>query len=84
MKLRTEMVGPDSTSEGPYPAARIDDDGQDYLHDAAAAHALMREIANLREVARKRGSSSGQLALNLLDVMERSADERMAEWGYNE
>jgi hypothetical protein len=77
------MVGPDSTSEGPYPAARIDD-GQDYLHDAAAAHALMREIANLREVARKRGSSSGQLALNLLDVMERSADERMAEWGYNE
>lgn len=83
MKLRTEMVGPDSTSEGPYPAARVSDDGQDYLHDAAAAHALMREIANLREVARKRGSSSGQLALNLLDVMERNADKIMAEWGFD-
>lgn len=83
MKLRTEMTGPDSTSEGPYPATRVDDDGQDYLHDAAAAHALMREIANMRDAAHETGSSSGRLVLNLLDTMERRVDELMAEWGFD-
>lgn len=77
MKLRTEMVGPDSTSEGPYPAARIDDDGQDYLHDAAAAHALMwamREMANIPPCCDP---------YEVPAMITERADELMREWGFD-
>jgi len=65
------MVGPDSTSEHPYPAACVDDDGQDYLHDAAAAHALMRAIAS------HCGHNTDWL------VLER-ADHLMRQWGFTD
>jgi hypothetical protein len=75
MKLRTEMTGPDSTSEGPYPAARVDDDGQDYLHDAAAAHALMRAVNHV--------DSPYQGLTHQAQWILRRADELMAEWGFD-
>lgn len=79
MKLMTEIRDGQCVSSQGWPMNKE----SEVTHDAAAAHALMREIANLREVSRKRGSGSGQLALNLLDVMERNADELMAEWGFD-
>lgn len=79
MKLRTEMVGPDSTSEGPYPAARIDDDGQDYLHDAAAAHALRRAARQYEQDF----PFSPAVAQDVIQWIEKRADELMAEWGFD-
>lgn len=81
MKLRTEMVGPDSTSEGPYPAARVSDDGQDYLHDAAAAHALMQSIQNRMD--RSMDNQDARDKVKLVGVLH-YADELMREWGFGE
>lgn len=74
MKLRTEIVGPDSTSAHPYPAARVDDDdGQDYLHDAAAAHALIQAMHDINTAR----------SLPAIRVI-RQADELMRQWGFTD
>ncbi|MDR3446659.1 nucleoside triphosphate pyrophosphohydrolase family protein [Dyella sp.] len=75
MELRTEMVGPDSTSSSPYAAARQDDDGQDYLHDAAAAHALLQALDD---------AGNGKLGRSFTPyTVVIRADELMALWqGY--
>ena len=67
MKLGTEMVAPDSTSANWYPSSR--DDGQSYLHDAAAAHALMQAI-------------SEQLGSDERGPLLDRADEIMSAWGF--
>ena len=74
MKLRTEMVAPDSTNAGPYPAARSDDDGQDYLHDAAAAHALKQAIDTL--------SSRGPF-VEPSDWVYAESERLLREWGFD-
>jgi len=51
-------------------------------HDAAAAHALMQEIANLREASEHTPSSAGRLTLNLLSALDRRAGELMRQWGF--
>ena len=80
MKLRTEMVGPDSTSEGPYPAARVSDDGHDYLHDAAAAHALMRA----QDEFWKQDDLDGLDARDAVEMIGVRADELMRQWGFEQ
>ena len=72
MKLMTEMTGPDSTSSHPYPACK--DDGQGYLHDAAAAHAMWQAIKKLEEAH----------CYGYMDEIRGYCDELMREWGYAE
>jgi len=76
MKLRTEIVGPDSTSAHPYPAARVDDDGQDYLHDAAAAHALMQAMDTWAACLADNAS--------YVEFLTTCADELMYQWGFTD
>ena len=74
MKLRTRMV--------PY-ASRMSADGEpnDAWHDAMAAHAYKRELANLRKAAEETPRThERQLVLNLLDVLDRRAAEILAGW----
>ena len=79
MKLKTKMTGPDSTSSHPYPACA--DDGQYYLHDAAAAHALMQAIQN--RMVRSMDNSDERDKIKLAGVLH-YADELMREWGYSD
>lgn len=77
MKLRTEMVDPDSTCEHTYPAARVDDDGQDYLYDAAAAHALMQALDEWGEKPRT-------VDYVCVRWVRLRADELMRQWGFTD
>lgn len=83
MKLKTEMVEPDSTSVGPYPAARVSDDGQDYLHDAACAHALMRALGHVRSSAESKDTPERRMVLRLLNGVDAEVNARMLEWGFD-
>jgi hypothetical protein len=77
MKLRTKMVGPDSTSKGPYPSA--DDDGQALLHDAACAHALMLA----QDEFWKQDDLDSLDARDAVEMIGVRASEIMAEWGFD-
>jgi len=75
MELRTKLrpVG-----------SRMSPDGEpaDAWHDAKVAHALVRELGYMRKAADETPRThERRLVLNLLDVMERRASERMAQWG---
>jgi hypothetical protein len=74
MKLLTDMVGPESTSAGPYPAPREDDDGQAYLHDAACAHALMQAMEEFKTI-------TGQIDDG--ESIEMRAGMIMRGWGFD-
>lgn len=72
MRLRTELVFP----EGRKAWAQ-----GELMHDAMAAHAYKRELANLRKAAEETPRThERQLVLNLLDVLDRRAAEILAGW----
>ena len=83
MKLRTELLrcpaGVNLTagySEGKYSARE---------HDALAAHAYQIELSRMREAADTTPRThERQLVLNLLDALDRRADELMREWTTSE
>lgn len=51
-------------------------------HDAAAAHALVRELNALLKESRRRRSHEGELAVNLLEIVFEQASRQMAIWGF--
>lgn len=82
MKLHTEMLG---TEPGDALLAYDADCGlspeRQAEHDAMAAHAYKRELANMRKAAGMTPRThERQLVLNLLDVLDRRAAEILAGW----
>lgn len=83
MKLKTTMGGRCLQVDDVF----IDPDNIEWYqagkvsHDAMAAHAYKRELANLRKAAEETPRThERQLVLNLLDVLDRRAAEILAGW----
>ena len=76
MKLRTELV------DGVCCISPSSVDGFEELrHDAIAAHAYKLELSRMREAAETTPRThERQLVLNLLDALDRRAEELMREW----
>ena len=65
----------------PFTTYRIEGCEEELQHDAMAAHAYKRELANLRKAAEETPRThQRQLVLNLLDVLDRRAAEILAGW----
>jgi hypothetical protein len=65
------------------PRLKLGDNGGAVFHDAACAHALMREIAVLRDASESMKSAHGRLVLKLLDLLDDRSERLMREWGFD-
>lgn len=78
MRLRTEMTDFHGRT---LPRSSMPQPHFDFEHDAMAAHAYKRELANMRKAAEMTPRThERQLVLNLLDVLDRRAAEILAGW----
>ncbi len=78
MKLLTRMVDGRIGST----ASHIDEEDDQFAHDAALAHALVTRISVLQKSADSHFGFDAYLAKNLLDELEIYTDEKMREWGF--
>jgi hypothetical protein len=61
----------------------VDATDENLIHDAMAAHAYKRELADMRKAAEENPlTHERQLVSNLLDVLDRRAESIMAGWGF--
>lgn len=54
----------------------------DHEHDAAVAHALLRELRAMHRAAKSRRTHDGELVVNLIETAIEQAHRQMAIWGF--